>query len=126
MNSQSLSKTDKSKSTKSKKSEKKRPKKRCCISDILYKKISYAKDTYDDQVLSDELSYRIPKKITETFTYRSEGEYFSSPICPTCKISFEREFQKFCDRCGQKLDWEGFSYATCINRYPPYQPFKKH
>lgn len=27
------------------------------------------------------------------------------PICPRCGIMLEREWMKFCDNCGQKLDW---------------------
>ena len=26
-------------------------------------------------------------------------------VCPNCKITFEREYQSYCDRCGQKLKW---------------------
>ena len=27
------------------------------------------------------------------------------PVCPNCGITMEREYQSFCDRCGQKLAW---------------------
>ena len=26
-------------------------------------------------------------------------------ICPNCNTSIEREYQSYCDRCGQKLKW---------------------
>lgn len=26
-------------------------------------------------------------------------------ICPNCKCTFEREYQSYCDRCGQRLKW---------------------
>ena len=38
----------------------------------------------------------------------------SFPACPTCKISMEREYQAFCDRCGQKLSWKNFSKTKII------------
>ena len=27
---------------------------------------------------------------------------------PRCGISMEREYQRFCDRCSQRLNWSGF------------------
>ena len=67
-----------------------------------------------------ELSYRLPKTVTEAFFYKSHKGAEAYPICPTCKVPFEREYQKYCDRCGQKLDWTGFSYETCIRRSAPH------
>lgn len=76
--------------------------------------------------LYQELSYRLPKTVTEAFFCKLNDGFNAYPICPTCKISFEREFQCYCDRCGQKLDWTGFNYDTCIRRFAPYQPFHTH
>ena len=36
------------------------------------------------------------------------------PICPRCSISLDREYMKFCDRCGQRLDWKGFRYSRVV------------
>lgn len=36
------------------------------------------------------------------------------PICPACKITLEREFQSYCDRCGQYLNWNQFGKAAII------------
>lgn len=41
-------------------------------------------------------------------------------ICPNCKSSFEREYQKYCDRCGQKLKWPALNKI----KYIPYAIFK--
>ena len=30
------------------------------------------------------------------------------PKCPRCGTTMEREYQRFCDRCGQRLNWSGF------------------
>lgn len=30
-------------------------------------------------------------------------------VCPGCNRTFEREYQNYCDRCGQKLAWNDFS-----------------
>lgn len=51
------------------------------------------------------LSYRKPLAVTETAIYKG-GYVF--PVCPRCHISFEREYQAFCDRCGQALDWKKY------------------
>lgn len=52
--------------------------------------------------------YRIPLRVTEYILYKEsygfESAYF---ICPRCDITMEREYQAYCDRCGQRLDWAG-------------------
>ena len=53
----------------------------------------------------EALSYRTPLPVTEVFLYREKYEY---PICPRCKVSMEREYQFYCDRCGQALDWKKY------------------
>ncbi len=27
------------------------------------------------------------------------------PVCPQCGLTLDREYQVFCDRCGQRLMW---------------------
>lgn len=61
--------------------------------------------------------YRIPIQVSHILCLPS-GDSF--PICPTCKITLEREYQSFCDRCGQKLDWKGLKNAKII--YPRQFP----
>ena len=36
------------------------------------------------------------------------------PICPCCRLTLDREYQHFCDRCGQELDWKDYSNAIII------------
>lgn len=35
-------------------------------------------------------------------------------VCPNCNCTFEREYQSYCDRCGQKLAWTDFSNGKVI------------
>lgn len=41
-------------------------------------------------------------------------------VCPACNCTFEREYQAYCDRCGQKLAWNLFNQnkVTLIKRIP--------
>ncbi len=96
--------------------------KKCPSKSSNNKKSDDPKKYFSERAIPRELSFRIAKRVTEAFNYKCGDRDYSFPICPACKITIEREFQSFCDRCGQKLDWHGFSYATCINRYPPYSP----
>lgn len=49
--------------------------------------------------------------VSETYLFRQLGCY---PVCPRCKQTFDREYQRFCDRCGQKLDWSCYDRAVVI------------
>ena len=60
------------------------------------------------------LSYRDPMPVTAVRYYSSCPEMFSYPICPRCKQPMEREYQSFCDHCGQKLDWSQLSKAVVV------------
>lgn len=56
-----------------------------------------------------ELSFREPLRVTEAVYYISQG--YSFPRCPRCRITLEREYTAYCDRCGQALDWAHFDHA---------------
>jgi len=60
-----------------------------------------------------ELSFRRPMKVTQVRMFQFDGAY---PVCPQCSITLEREYQRFCDRCGQRLDWKHYGRARVI--YP--------
>lgn len=62
--------------------------------------------------------YRIPLKVTQVMVFRryDRTDYF--PICPRCKRTLEREYQSYCDRCGQCLNWKGFSTAEEVENVP--------
>lgn len=64
---------------------------------------------------AEEITYRIAMRVTEVKVY-SFGD--SCAVCPRCKRGLIREFVKFCDSCGQKLEWRGYGKAKII-RVPP-------
>ena len=55
---------------------------------------------------SASVSYRLGMRVTEMETLRSalcgQSEYY---LCPRCRAALERDFQSYCDHCGQRLDW---------------------
>ena len=51
---------------------------------------------------SERRKYRMPLEVTEIIVHYDRYSY---PICPRCRISIDREYQGYCDRCGQKLAW---------------------
>ena len=50
-------------------------------------------------------TYRWPWKVKEVCSYKWGAEF---PKCPRCGTTMEREYQLFCDRCGQRLNWSRF------------------
>lgn len=63
--------------------------------------------------------YRLPLTVTEYILYHDtlggESVYY---VCPRCGITLDRDYQTFCDRCGQRLDWKGIDNAKCRQRTP--------
>ena len=53
----------------------------------------------------EALSYRLTMAVTEAFKSR---EGYGCPICPRCRITLEREYQAYCDRCEQAFDWKKY------------------
>lgn len=37
-----------------------------------------------------------------------DGSLTAFCLCPQCGASLEREYQAFCDSCGQKLNWDRY------------------
>lgn len=56
-------------------------------------------------------SFRRPLAVTAVFAAASGDTY---PVCPRCAVTLEREYQRFCDRCGQRLDWTRFDEAAVV------------
>ncbi len=55
--------------------------------------------------------------MTAVRLFRSAAGEAAYPVCPRCSITLEREYQAFCDRCGQRLDWEGFEDAAVMQSF---------
>ena len=54
--------------------------------------------------------YRAPMTVTQLRRYGSAYYY----VCPRCKITLDREFMAYCDRCGQCLNWKNYRKAVII------------
>ena len=65
------------------------------------------------QDLTAALRFRQPMQIRALVRYRTGGTF---PLCPQCGLPLEREYQNFCDRCGQKLSWRHYARAEVIDR----------
>lgn len=64
------------------------------------------------------------KEVTEIrFSMYAQTGYC---VCPGCKCTFEREYQSYCDRCGQKLAWNLFNQnKVTLIKHIPYTVKKK-
>ena len=66
------------------------------------------KPKYITRLFLDAITYRVPLSVTKVIVYRDGTTY---PICPRCLMSLDREYMSFCDRCGQKLNWDLLDHA---------------
>ena len=57
------------------------------------------------------LKKAIPTMVTEARVDLYNNAYW---VCPNCRITFEREYQSYCDRCGQKLKWSSLKNIKYI------------
>lgn len=66
------------------------------------------------------VAYRLPLPVTKMVQFPN-GD--TNPICPRCDRSFEREYQLYCDCCGQHLGWRLYDFAAI--EYAPRKNGKK-
>ena len=57
------------------------------------------------------VSYRIPLPVLEVGVFQSGDGYC---VCPRCDCLLDREYMRFCDRCGQHLGWELLDFARVV------------
>ena len=70
--------------------------------------------TTPDELLLPEMPHRLePMRVTAFRTLRSGDTYY--PVCPGCHVTLEREYQRYCDRCGQRLDWSAPNAAIILS-----------
>lgn len=50
-------------------------------------------------------TYRLPMRVKVVCSYKWGVKF---PQCPRCGSTMEHEYQLFCDRCGQRLNWSEF------------------
>ena len=58
------------------------------------------------------LSFRTPMQVLAVRQYPACPELSTYPLCPRCNLPMEREYQRYCDHCGQALSWKGFSHTA--------------
>ncbi len=52
------------------------------------------------------VTYRYALPVTEFALYKDlHGGETAYYYCPRCDVTLERDYQAYCDRCGQCLDW---------------------
>jgi len=59
-------------------------------------------------------AFREPMLIQQIRCYSGLNGLTCFPVCPRCGVTLEREYQAFCDRCGQCLGWENLRKAEMI------------
>lgn len=56
-------------------------------------------------------SFRLPMAVNEVHLYRNNHAF---SVCPRCRLTLDREYQAFCDRCGQALNWKYLKQASLV------------
>lgn len=56
-------------------------------------------------------SFRLPMAVNEIHLHRNNMAF---SVCPRCRITLDRDYQAYCDRCGQALDWKHFKLALVV------------
>jgi ssDNA-binding Zn-finger/Zn-ribbon topoisomerase 1 len=56
-------------------------------------------------------AYRIPLQVRKVIQFKGGHSY---PVCPRCDCSLDREYMRYCDRCGQHLAWGCFGKARIL------------
>lgn len=63
----------------------------------------------------EQLSYRLSMPVTHYRRCPTNSEsYTTFPVCPRCGCSLERDYQAFCDNCGQRLNWAAYECAVLL------------
>ena len=60
------------------------------------------------------LSYRMSMTVKEVVHFSMSDSTYS--VCPRCKRTLEREYQRYCDRCGQALNWDNLDDAAVTEK----------
>lgn len=64
-------------------------------------------------LLAHFMSFRMELPVKEVMIFSNGDAYY---VCPRCRITLEREFMAYCDRCVQCLGWKKYKQADVI--YP--------
>ena len=55
-----------------------------------------------------------PMKIKKVYCKRKGNLVAYIPICPSCESSLRREYENYCEKCGQKLSWSNYEDSELI------------
>ena len=69
-----------------------------------------------NQSASEAISYRVQLEVTTVHRFVELSVPAAYPVCPRCQHTMEREYQAFCDRCGQALSWKNFGKVAVVIR----------
>lgn len=69
------------------------------------------KRTHSMCLFMEAITYRIPLPVTKVIVLTST----TYPVCPRCTLSLDREYMSFCDRCGQRLNWDYLEHAKVVH-----------
>lgn len=61
-----------------------------------------------------EIAFRRSMPVTQIRCSHIAYGMTGFPVCPRRGRTMEREYQPYCDRCGQCLDWRDFQKATVL------------
>ncbi len=64
--------------------------------------------------ISTAEAYRIPMSVNAVRCFPVGISPSTYLICPRCGLTMDREYQSYCDRCGQALDWSRLSKAIVV------------
>ena len=75
----------------------------------------------DNSISTNAEAYRTPMPVTAVRYYPACPDLFTYPLCPRCGLTMEREYQRFCEHCGQALDWKDLSKAIIVRTRSPHE-----
>lgn len=55
-----------------------------------------------------------PMAVTKIFCRDRNNVYTYRAVCPACDKPLQSDWQSYCDRCGQRLNWEQYSKADLV------------
>lgn len=63
------------------------------------------------RITRNAISYRKKMPVKQVLLLDNGDEH---PICPRCGCTMEKEYQNYCDRCGQRLEWQSCDYVEAM------------
>lgn len=87
------------------------------------KRFTFANGSEEKDYLLDLMEKRIPKRIRIIYYTNRLGEtHISRYQCAACDYVITEWLCRYCDKCGQRLDWTGYNAEA---HYNPIREVKK-